>query len=140
MTQGTKLQLAGLEASKLEAVVETMLLAAHADGEFSADERAQLARSVSAMTDGQLPEAKFNALVANIAAAADSDRAARIAAIRTRLADPAICEAALDLAIRVTASDNFIRTSERELILELAEGLGVESGRAADMVAQASSK
>lgn len=138
MTQGTKLQLAGLDAPRLEAVVETMLLAAHADGEFSEEERAQLARSVSAMTDGQLAEAKFGELVKHIAATAESDRTARIASIRARLADPALCEAALDLAIRVTASDNFIRTSERELILELAEGLGVEPARAADLVAAAS--
>jgi tellurite resistance protein len=140
MTQGTKLQLAGLEAPKLEAVVETMLLAAHADGEFSLEERAQLARSVDAITGGQLPETKFNELVTNIAAAAESDRAARIASIRARLADPAVCEAALELAIRVTASDNLIRTSERELIVELAEGLGVDADRAADMVAGISSR
>jgi hypothetical protein len=37
------------------------------------------------------------------------------------------------------AADGIIRTSERELILDLAEGLEIDRDRAADMVKKASS-
>jgi tellurite resistance protein len=134
------LQLTGFEDARLEAVIETMLLAAHADGEFGPEERTQLARTVSELTGGELAEAKVAALVERIGAGAAADRSARIAAIRGRLGEPATCEAALELAIKVTASDGFIRTSERELIMELAEGLGVDVDKAADMVARVSTR
>ncbi|MBI5532356.1 MAG: TerB family tellurite resistance protein [Deltaproteobacteria bacterium] len=135
MTQDTTLQFANLDASKLEAVVETMLLAAHADGEFSPEERAVLARTVESLTEGQLPQTKFTQLVERIAKSEESTRPQRIAYIKERLPDMATRVGALALAIRVTASDGLIRTTERELIAELAEGLGVDADLAADMVA-----
>jgi len=140
MIKGTTLRFADLDPTKLEAVVETMLLAAHADGEFSVEERLELARTVESITQGQLPQGRFAELVASIASAADAPRTDRIASIKTRLPDPAMRVGALALAVRVTASDGLIRTTERELIAELAEGLGVDVDVAADMVAAATRK
>jgi tellurite resistance protein len=42
----------------------------------------------------------------------------------------------LGLAISVTAADGIVRTSERELIFDLAAGLEVDPDTAADLVKQ----
>jgi hypothetical protein len=47
-------------------------------------------------------------------------------------------EAALAMAIRLTAVDGIVRTAEREWILSAAEALEIDGDKAADMVARAS--
>jgi tellurite resistance protein len=125
----------GFDAPKLEALVEMMVLAASADGEFSADERAHFARSVESLTDKAIDGEAFERLVGRIQAdLAAGGRAARLASLKQRLPDAAQRRVALALAVRVMAADGLIRTSERELILEVAEALEIDGDEAAKVV------
>ncbi len=123
------------DAPKLEALIETMFLAAFADGEFGADERKQLVASVQSLTDRSMSAATTDALVTRIQAAlAASGRAARLAAVKAQLDTPGERKTALALAIRLVAADGIIRTSERELILDVADALEIDRNEAADLV------
>jgi tellurite resistance protein len=132
--------LAHFDAGQLEALVETMLLAADADGEVSAEERAELARNIEALVkDSELAPAfappKVDAmLAAALQKLAAEGREARIAHVKTTLDTVDRCRGALALAIAVTAADGIVRTSERELIMDLANGLEIDPDVAADMV------
>ncbi len=131
--------ISGYDDASLEAMVETMFLAAHADGEFSEAERAHFQKSVEALTDDRFSGASLAALLARVESAlAASDRAARIASVKARLSAGKPREIALSLAIRLMAADGILRTSERELILEVAESLEIDRGLAADLVREAS--
>ncbi|MBK6463974.1 MAG: TerB family tellurite resistance protein [Myxococcales bacterium] len=133
-------ELAKYDAPKLEAMIETLFLAAHADGEFSDAERAHFAKSVESLTDNRLAGEPFAALLARIeAGVAASGREARLAAVRERLPAGKPREIALSLAIRLMASDGILRTTERELIMEAADALEVDRDVAADMVRDAAS-
>lgn len=128
--------LQGFDASRLEAVVELMYLAAAADEEFSEEERAHFRTSVESLTDRKI--ADLDALVSKIAdALATEGRDARLAAVKARLPDAKMREAALAMAIRLMAVDGVVRTAERDLILEAAEALEIDGDRAADMVSRA---
>ena len=123
--------------AKLEALVEVMLLAATADGEFGEDERGHFLASVESLTDRTFVEGELAALVGRLeASVAREGRAGRIEDLRARLHDAASRKVALSMAARMMASDGIVRTSERELILELAEGLGIDPDDAADLVAE----
>jgi len=63
-------------------------------------------------------------------------RAKRIEVLTDKLVGEGAHQAALGLAIVVTAADGIVRTSERELIFELAAGFGIDPDTAADMVRQ----
>ena len=131
-------KLATFDSPQLEAMIETMFLAAHADGEFSADERAHFATSVESLTDARFAGEALTALVARIEAAVASEGVpARLASVKARLPAGKPREIALSLAIRLMASDGIVRTSERELILEAAEALEIDRDTAADMVRDA---
>jgi tellurite resistance protein len=124
------------EAPQLEAIVEVMFLAAFADGDFGEEEKAHFLKSIESLTDRSLSGETLEHLVTRIHGELSTEgRAARLAAVKERLGDPGACKAALALAIQLTAADGIIRTSERELILEAAEALGVERDDAADLVA-----
>lgn len=126
--------------SKLEAMIETLFLAAHADGEFSDEERVHFAKSVESLTDNRLSGERLGALLARIEAGlATSGREARLVTVRERLPAGKPREIALALAIRLMASDGVLRTTERELILEAADALEIERDVAADMVRDAAS-
>jgi tellurite resistance protein len=127
--------LQALGDAKLEALVEVMFLAAAADGEFSVVERAHFLKSVESLTDGRIPTARLQELVDEAGTALDRDgRDARLAAVKERLPDAGARRVALSLAIQVTAADGIIRTSERELILELAGTLDIGREEAANLV------
>jgi uncharacterized tellurite resistance protein B-like protein len=129
------------EAPALEAVVEVMFLAAFADGDFGEEERVHFLKSIESFTDRSLTGDTLDSLVRRIQGEAVSEgRAARLASIKQRLADPGARKAALAMAIQLTAADGIIRTSERELILEAAEALDIPRDDAADMVAALSPK
>jgi uncharacterized tellurite resistance protein B-like protein len=120
---------------KIEALVEMMFLAATADGELGAQERSQFVESVETLTSRVVTGEKLDDLVERARQALKSSgREARLAAVKARLPDPSARRLALALAIRVTAADGLVRTSERELILETAEALGIDGETAADMV------
>jgi tellurite resistance protein len=127
-----------LEAPKLDAIIEVMFLAAFADGDFGEEERAFFLTSIESLTDRSASRDTLGGLIQDIEARlAAEGRAARLADVRGRLTDPGARKAALGLAIQLTAADGIIRTSERELILEVAEALEIDSDTAADMVAKA---
>ncbi len=124
-----------LSSAKLEALVEMMFLAASADGEFSQVERGHFLASVESLTDGRLDSAALDALLVKATADLEAGgREQRLLAVKERLPDPAARQVALSLAIQVTAADGIIRTSERELIMETAEALGIDLDVAADLV------
>jgi tellurite resistance protein len=58
--------------------------------------------------------------------------------MKERLETPALRKVALSLAVQVTAADGIIRTSERELLMEVAEALEIDRDEAADLVMQLS--
>lgn len=125
----------GLPDAKLDALVEMMFLAASADGEFSAVERAHFLNSVESLTSGRLTKATLESMLERAERdLASSSREARLGAVKERLPDAAARKVALSLAIQVTAADGIIRTSERELIFETADALEIDRDEAADLV------
>ena len=124
--------------SEAEAVLELMYLAVHADGEFGDEERNALA---AAVREGGGPSgADFTRVMQRIERdVAKQGRGARITALKSELSDGAAKERALRAVIRMVAADGIVRTSERDLILEIADGLGVEGDRAADLVREGES-
>lgn len=124
---------------KLQALLETMVLAAYADGEFSAEEREHFARSVESLTNGKLGGDKLQSLLSQVLADWEQQgREARLLSVKARLPEAGARKVALSLAIQVTASDGIIRTSERELICDMAEALDIDRDEAADLVAKLS--
>jgi tellurite resistance protein len=120
---------------KLEALIETMYLAAHADDEFTAPERAHFVASVQSLTERRLEGDKLERLLARFEEGyKESGRKACLASVKERLGDPRSCRLALSMAIRMLAADGILRTSEREFILEMAETLGIDRDAAADLV------
>src|SRR4051794_25486155 len=101
---GNEMLVREMNEAKLEALIETMYLAAQADDEFTAEERAHFVSSVQSLTERRL----------------EGDE-------RTR-------KLGLSMAIRMLAADGILRTSEREFIVEMAQALGIDSGAAADLV------
>jgi tellurite resistance protein len=122
---------------KLQALLETMVLAAYADGEFSPEEQVHFAKSVESLTDGKLAGEKLETLLARVLSEWKNEgREARLVSVKERLPTAAARKVALSLAIQVTASDGIIRTSERELICDMAEALDIDRDEAADLVAK----
>lgn len=119
----------------LEALVELMLLAAHADGELSNEDQKDFASSVESLTEKRLSAAALDTLVARCLSAVEAEgREARLASVKARLADIAARKVALSLAVRLMAADGIIRTTERELILEAADALDLDRDEVADLV------
>lgn len=119
----------------IEALVELMLLAAHADGELSDEEQKGFAASVESLTERRLSAAALDTLVARCLGAVETEgREARLASVKARLADRAARKVALSLAVRLMAADGIIRTTERELILEAADALDLGRDEVADLV------
>lgn len=125
----------GFDQEKLEALIEIMVLAASADGEFQAEERDGLEQALASLAPVRLGSGHLRALLAEIEARIASEgREARLVWVRSTLGDVAHRKLALQLAIQVMAADGLLRTSERELILEAAETLEIQRDAAADMV------
>lgn len=126
-----------VEEPRLHALVEIMFLAATADGEFSGDERRHFQQSVESLTDRKVKGETLDKLLASIEQShAGEGREARIAHVKDALPTPELRRVGLSMAIRVMIADGIVRTSERELILDLADGLEVDRNEAADLVAQ----
>lgn len=126
-----------VEEPRLHAFVELMFLAATADGEFSGDERTHFQQSVESLTDRKLRGETLDKLLETIEQSHTGEgRQARIAHVKDALPTPELRKVGLTMAIRVMAADGIVRTSERELILDLADGLEVDRNDAADLVAQ----
>jgi tellurite resistance protein len=135
-----KALLGTLDAARLDAVIETMVIAAAADGELDADEREQLLASLAALTrDAKgLPPSEQPDLAAVLERVLrdlhEQGREARLAIVAERLGDEAGRKAAFGLSVEVTATDGIVRTSEREFLLDLASALHIDRDEAADLV------
>ena len=135
-----KALLGTLDAARLDAVIETMVIAAAADGELDTDEREQLLASLAALTRGAagLSAAERPDLAAVLDRVLrelrEQGREARLAIVAERLGDAAGRKAAFGLSVEVTATDGIVRTSEREFLLELAAALQIDRDEAADLV------
>lgn len=128
-----------VEEPRLHALVELMFLAASADGDFSGDERRHFQQSVESLTDRKLSGSALDNLMTTIEQShAGEGRAARIAHVKEWLPTHELRRIGLSMAIRVMAADGIVRTSERELILDLADGLELGHDEAADLVAELS--
>jgi uncharacterized tellurite resistance protein B-like protein len=127
--------LAELNNDQVDALIEVMLLAASADGELSIEEIDQLQKSLLEVNELWIThidlERRLSEAHTRIAGAKRSER---LAAAKAQLIALDARKAALELAIRVMASDSVVRTSERELILETAEALDIDRDDAANMV------
>lgn len=129
-----------VDEPRLHALVEIMFLAATADGEFSGDERKHFQASVESLTDRKLHGGMLDALLDSIEKShAGEGRAARIEHVKSALPTPELRKIGLTMAIRVMCADGIVRTSEREMIMDLADGLDIDHDTTADLVAQISS-
>ena len=138
MTQNA--DISSFDEPKLEALIETMYYAATADGDFSEPERAEFIENVATLTDRRLDGKTLDALVKVIAARTSSEtRAARLAAVKQVLDSERLRFIALELTIRIVAADGIVRTSERELLMEVAEAFDIDRDQAADLVAATTS-
>ena len=127
--------LARLRNDQVDALIEVMLLAATADGELSIEEVDQLQKCLLEVDELWLTQIDLERRLSHAhERIIDASRAVRLAAAKRILSDRDARRAALELAIRVMAADGIIRTSEREVILETAEALGVDRESAANMV------
>jgi uncharacterized tellurite resistance protein B-like protein len=127
--------LSHLKDDQVDSLIELMLLAATADGELSIEEIDQLQKSLLEVDELWLTHIDLERRLREAHdRIAGKERAARLSAVKASLSSPNARKAGLELAIRVTAADGVIRTSERELILETAEALDVDRDAAADMV------
>jgi tellurite resistance protein len=130
----------GFDSDKLDALVDTMVLAADADGEIGDAERDSMIASVRSYAEGStqdddLTKERIGELLDKAKKhIAEGGRDALIASVKARLDKADARRGALGLAISVSAADGIVRTSERELIMDLAEALEVDRDEAADMV------
>ena len=126
-----------LEGPQLEALVELLYLAASADGDFSVEERNLFVHKVRALTGERLTGDALGDIVSRVEGDVARDgRTKRIDTVRDRLDTSGARHAALLMAIDMTMADDVLRTSEREVIAEIAEGLGIEADVAADYIAR----
>lgn len=132
---GQALSARDVNEAKLEALIETMYLAAHADGEFTAAERAHFVSSVQSLTEQRLDGDKLDALLARFQSEYEkSGPEVCLASVKERLGDERTCKLALAMAIQMLAADGMVRTSEREFIFQMADTLGIDRDAAADLV------
>lgn len=124
-----------LGSSKVQALVEAMFLAATADGEFAPEESLQFSATISALTDRKLDPDDIYRLVGELSLKLNEQgRQARLAAIANRLPAGKVRETAIILAAAITASDGDVKSEENDFVADLAEALGVDQGRAVELV------
>lgn len=126
---------------KLLALVEMMVLAAGADDDFGDDERAKVATSLVNLTSARFETEELDEMIRSVAQRSKSaPRLERLEALRGVLGGSGPCKVALELALGVMLADGVIRTSEREMIADMAQGLGIDGEAAADLVKKLSSR
>lgn len=124
-----------LGSPKVEALVEAMFLAATADGEFAPEESMQFTATIGALTDKKLDPDTVSRLIGQLSLQLKTEgRQARLASIAARLPLGKARETAVILAAAITASDGEVKGSENDLVADLADALGVDPGRAVELV------
>lgn len=126
-----------LGSPKVEALVEAMFLAATADGDFAPEEGVQFSATIGALTDRKLDPDSVYRLVGLLSQKLKNEgRQARLSAIAQRLPEGKPRETAVILAAAITMSDGEVKAVENDFVADLAEALGVEQGRAVELVQQ----
>ncbi|WP_438021914.1 tellurite resistance TerB family protein [Sorangium sp. So ce233] len=124
-----------LDEPNLEALIELMFLAAFADGEFSQEEKLHFFRSVESLTDRRIPQSTMDELIQTVVTQLQKEgRAARLASLKERLPSPQARKVAFSLAAQVVVADGIVRSSERELLLDVAAALELDQTEAAEVV------
>jgi uncharacterized tellurite resistance protein B-like protein len=133
-------EISSFDEPKLEALIETMFHAATADGDFSEPERLEFIKNVTSLTDKRLDDKTLDALVKVISAQTGSQgREERLRTVSETLGSDRLRLIALELSIRIVAADGIVRTTERELLFEVATAFGIDNDKAADLVAATTS-
>jgi tellurite resistance protein len=127
--------LRNLDRDTLEALIEMMFLAANADEEFSDEERTEFAANVAELSLRRIVGDDFKTLMTRIETGLEKEgRTARLATLKPRIVDEQMRKDALAIAIRMVAVDGVVRTSERDLVLEVADALEIDGNVAADLM------
>ena len=127
--------LEGMQSPKVEALVEAMFLAACADGELAAVEILQFSATLGALTDQAWKPEAIAVLVEQLKTRLKAEgRQARLGSVAARIEDPKGRETALILAAAITVSDGEVMSTENDLLADLAETLGVDPGRASELI------
>src|SRR5262245_53899652 len=88
--------------AKLEALIETMYLAARADGELTVEERAHFVSSVQSLTERRLEGDKLDQFLDRFQSEYQKNGLKRrLAAVKARLGDQRACKLGLSMAIRM---------------------------------------
>jgi tellurite resistance protein len=114
------------------ALVEAMHLMMSADGSVTGDEREVLKGALRALSGDTIRSVHIEALLdAAAARVVEQGRDARMAEVVGHLRDdPARAEVAFVLAAAIAFADGAIADQENDTLNELADGLGIDEGRA----------
>ncbi len=127
--------LAALTDQEIDAMVEVMLLAAFADGSLDEAEAAVIKRSLLGVDAPWLNHIDLEDRMARAKRRIDEEeRQTRLSKLRTMLPWPEQRFVAVKLSIRIVEADGLIQSSERELILQAAEALGVRDDVVSELV------
>ena len=133
----TEVSLAALEINKIEALLEMMFLAAYADGEVSAAERAVFKSQILVGTEGQLQVVMVEMILRGVEEAlAHEGREERLASIRQRIPDERMRRAALEIAGRILRADGAMHVDEIAFLGRAAEALGLDPSVAHEILAK----
>lgn len=122
-----------------EALLDVMLVAACADGEVGDAELTALARGVASLRllDVHDPVGFEREVMARARAVIAEGPTARVARAAAALGPPPLRVAALRLAALVVFADREIADEEPEVLVTLANALGVDAGALAQIVSDA---
>jgi tellurite resistance protein len=110
-----------------EAIVEGAYLVASADGVFDEGERRAFERVVVAACGGQVPQDRIEALVSDLADQLQEDGAdRRIAAVAKAVNKKEHAHEVLRIAALLAAATNDVSEIERDVLLKLAQGCGLD--------------
>jgi len=124
--------LAGLTEPETDALVEVLLLAALADGSLAQAESAVIKRALLSVDELWLNHIDLEKRMAKARVRIEAEsQEARLTKLRTMLPWPEQRALALKLAIQIVEADGVVQSSERQLIMEAAQALGVRGDIAA---------
>jgi uncharacterized tellurite resistance protein B-like protein len=127
--------LESLTDPEIDALVEIMLLAACSDGSLDYVEVSVLKKSMRRVDEHWLSHVDLNERIERAKVRiAEESRENRLAKLRTMLPWPEQRLLALKLAARIVTADGQVQPSERELMLQAAEALGVRSELAKELI------
>lgn len=123
-----------LSDEQLGALVEVMLVAAMADGEFSDDEKVRFLDFVGSLNDGRLSPTQASGLVLRGAMLLQTEgRDARLAAAKEVLASETAREVSLAMAVNVAAADG-LDDAERRQLVEIARVFEVDDATLGELL------